>query len=188
MTFGKNLTFAQLTNKKTLQSSSITTGQYIYYATSSYQLSTSSLYSNISFMPRTRNSITDATAEPQQPSSSAIDTSTHNDRSRAVTPPLQLTPPPAHIWVDHNTRPHLFIEEGGKRRLMCFEVEGTVVDYFLQSDSKFGHYITVRLSPEDILSIKNIVRGAPNHSEENFQWPIDNNVAKFKANPDPLLP
>ena len=29
MTFGKNLTFAQLTNKKTLQSSSITTGQYI---------------------------------------------------------------------------------------------------------------------------------------------------------------
>jgi hypothetical protein len=24
--------------------------------------------------------------------------------------------------------------------------------------------------------------------EENFQWPIDNNVAKFEANPDPLQP
>ena len=69
---------------------------------------------------------------------------------------------------------------------MCFEVEGTVVDYFLQGDSKYGHSITVCLSPEDILSIKNIVRGAPNHSEGNFQWPIYNNVAKF--NPDPLQP
>jgi hypothetical protein len=67
---------------------------------------------------------------------------------------------------------------------MCFEVEGTVVDYFLKSDAKYGHYITLRLSPEDILSIKNIVRGAPNYSEENFQWPIDNNVAKFKSNPE----
>jgi hypothetical protein len=71
---------------------------------------------------------------------------------------------------------------------VCFEVEGTVVDYFLQSDTKFNHYISLRLSPEDILSIKNIVRGAPNHSEENFQWPIDDNVVKFKADPDPLQP
>jgi hypothetical protein len=138
-------------------------------------------------MPRRRNSITVATAEPQRPSASAIDTSTHNDRSRPVTPPLQPTPPPAHIWVDHNRRPHPFIEEGGKRRLMCLEVEGTVVDYFLKSDPKYGHYIALHLSPEDILSIKNIVCGAPNHSEENFQWPIHNNIAKFKANPD-LLP
>ena len=67
---------------------------------------------------------------------------------------------------------------------MCFEVEGTVVDYFLKSDAKYGHYITLRLSPEDILSIKNIVHGTPNYSEENFQWPIDNNVAKFKSNPE----
>jgi hypothetical protein len=79
-------------------------------------------------------------------------------------------------------------EEGGKRRLMCFEVEGTVVNYFLRGDSKYGHSITVCLSPEDILSIKNIVRGAPNHSRENFQWPIYNNVAKLKSNPDPLQP
>ena len=79
-------------------------------------------------------------------------------------------------------------EEGGKRRLMCFEVEGTAVDYFLQGDSKYGHSITVCLSPEDILSIKNIVRGAPNHSRENFQWPIYNNVAKFKSNPGPSQP
>ena len=132
-------------------------------------------------MPRRRNSITVATAEFQRPSFSAIDASTG---SRSVMPPLQSTPPPAHIWVDHNRRPHPFIEEGGKRRLMCFEVEGTVVDYFLKSDAKYGHYITLRLSPEDILSIKNIVRGAPNYSEENFQWPIDNNVAKFKSNPE----
>jgi hypothetical protein len=71
---------------------------------------------------------------------------------------------------------------------MCFEVEGTVVDYFLQADSKFGHSISLRLSPEDILLIKNIVRGAPNHSEENFPWPIYNNIAKFKSNPDSLQP
>jgi hypothetical protein len=140
-----------------------------------------------------------ATARSQRQSVSATDTAADNDRSRSVTPPLQTpplqtpplqqsTPPPAYIWIDHNRRPHPFIEEGNKRRLMCFEVEGTVVDYFLKSDSKFGHYITVRLSPEDILSIKNIVRGAPNHSEENFQWPIYNDIAKFKSNPDPLQP
>jgi hypothetical protein len=150
-------------------------------------------------MPRKRNSITVATARSQRQSVSATDTAADNDRSRSVTPPLQTpplqtpplqqsTPPPAYIWIDHNRRPHPFIEEGNKRRLMCFEVEGTVVDYFLKSDSKFGHYITVRLSPEDILSIKNIVRGAPNHSEENFQWPIYNDIAKFKSNPDPLQP
>ena len=138
-------------------------------------------------MPRARNSIAVATVEPERPSSSA-DTSTHNDRSHSVTPPLQSTPPQTHIWVDHNRRLQPFIEEGGKRRLMCFEVEGTVVDYFLQGDSKFGHSITIRLSPEDIVSVKNIVRGAPNHSEENFQWPIHNNIAKFKSNPHPSQP
>ncbi len=136
-------------------------------------------------MPHPRNSITIATAKPQQPSSLAKDTSTHNDRSRSVTLPLQPTPPPAHIWVDHKRRPHPFIEEGGKQRLMCFEVEGTVVDYFLQGDVKYGHYITVHLSPEVILSITNIIHEAPNHSEENFQWPIYNNIAKFKSNPNP---
>ena len=99
------------------------------------------------------------TAESQQPYFSAIDTSTRADRSGAVTPALPSTPPPVHIWADHNRRPHPFIEEGGKRQLMCFEVEGTVVDYLLQSDAKYQHYITLRLSPEDILSIKNIVCG-----------------------------
>ena len=71
---------------------------------------------------------------------------------------------------------------------MCFEVEGTVVDYFLKSDAKYGHYITVRLSPEDVLLIKNIIRGAPNHSEKNFQWSINNNIVKFKSKLDPLQP
>jgi hypothetical protein len=118
-----------------------------------------------------RNSITAViTAESQQPYFSTIGTSTRADRSGAVTPPLQSTPPPVHIWADRNRRPHPFIEEGGKRQLMCFEVKGTVLDYLLQSDAKYWHFITLRLSPEDILSIKNTVRGALNHSEENFQW------------------
>ena len=71
---------------------------------------------------------------------------------------------------------------------MCFDVEGTVVDYFLKTDAKYGHYITVRLSPEDVLLIKDIIRGAPNHSEKKFQWPIINNIAKFKSKLDPLQP
>jgi len=127
MTFERKLTFAQPTDQKTWQWCSIMTVQ-----TSSYQFSTSASYSNVSFMPRRRNSITVAAAESQRPSFSAIDASTDTDGSRSVMPPLQSTPPPAHIWVDHNRRPHPFIEEGGKRRLMCFEVEGTVVDYFLK--------------------------------------------------------
>ena len=71
---------------------------------------------------------------------------------------------------------------------MCFEVEGMVVDYFLKSDAKYGHYITLHLSPEDILSIKNIIRGAPNHSGKKIQWPINNNIAKFKSKLNPLQP
>ena len=63
-----------------------------------------------------------------------------------------------------------------------------MVDYFLKSDAKYGHYITVRLSPEDVLLIKDIIRGAPNHSEKKFQWPIINNIAKFKSKLDPLQP
>ena len=51
---------------------------------------------------------------------------------------------------------------------MCFEVEGTVVNYSLKSDAKYGHYITVRLSLEDVLLIKNIVRRASNHSQKNY--------------------
>ena len=63
-----------------------------------------------------------------------------------------------------------------------------MVDYFLKSDAKYGHYITVPLSPEDVLLIKNIIRGAPNHSGKKIQWPINNNIAKFKSNLNPLQP
>ena len=101
---------------------------------------------------------------------------------------LMPTPLPTSIWADHNGRPHPFVQDENTRRLMCFDVEGTVVDYFLKSDAKYGHYITVRLSPEDVLLIKNIIRGAPNHSEKKIQWPIINNIAKFKSKLDPLQP
>ena len=139
-------------------------------------------------MPRRQNSITVATDQSQRPSSSAIDASTHADKSRSVTPSLQPTPLPAYIWADHNSRPHPFIQDENTWRLMCFEVEGTVVDYFLKSDVRYGHYITIRLSHEDVLLIKNIIRGAPNHSEKKIQWPIINNIAKFKSKLDPLQP
>src|SRR5436190_13314091 len=113
MIFGKNLTFAQLTNQKNF-TVIFNNHRPIYYVTSSYQLLTSASYSNISFMPHRRNSITIATTESQRPSFSAMDPSTDTDRGHSVMPPLQSTPPPAHIWVDHNRQLHPFIEEGGK--------------------------------------------------------------------------
>jgi hypothetical protein len=95
------------------------------------------------------------------------------------------TPLPAYIWADHNGRPHPFVQDENTRRLMCFDVEGTVVDYFLKSDAKYGHYITVRLSPEDVLLIKNIIHGAPNHSDFFFNGLLL--IISLNSNQNPTL-
>ena len=116
----KNLTFVCLPDRNTLQSSSIITVHYnIQHAHINYPHP----YSNISFMTHRQNSITIATAQSQRPSSSAIDASTHADKSHSVTPSLQQTPLPPYIWADHNSRPHPFIQDENTWRLMCFEVE-----------------------------------------------------------------
>ena len=123
--------------------------------------------SAISVLPRPLSPLIDPPSTPSCPQ-----TPTSNDHS------IQ--------WIYRDRRPHPFITEISSTtgvevtKLKAFEVNGLVVDFYLRADA-YAHTIRLQLSPNDIESIKTIIRTAPNHLESNYRWPFNGPIAKFTS-------
>ena len=109
--------------------------------------------------------------------------------SQSLAPSSHMLTPPASVdssfeWIIKNRRTHPFStklcsKDGLEvKKLKVFEVEGVVEDFYLRADA-FAHSIQVRLLTSDIDYIKTIIRTAPGHVEGGYQWPFENQIAKF---------
>jgi len=121
--------------------------------------------SAISVLPHPLSSLIDPSSTPSGPQ-----TASSNDHS------IQ--------WIYRDRRPHPFTTEISSTtgvevtKLKAFEVNGLVVDFYLRADA-YAHTIRLQLSPNDIESIKTIIRTAPNHLDSNYRWPFERTIAKF---------
>ncbi len=106
--------------------------------------------------------------------------------SRTATPSTLSPADLSFEWIDKNRRPHAFstelsMENGLEiKKLKCFEVEGIVIDCYLE-ERAHAHTIQVQLDSADMDHIKSIVRTAPHHVEAGYRWPFSGNVAKFMS-------
>ena len=127
-------------------------------------------------MTRRQNSITVATAQSQRPSSSAIDASTHADTSAGL-----------HLgWPQRSTTS------------IRTRWKYTAIDVFWRWRNSGRLLLEKRCEIRTLHHRPPIPWRCPINKEYHswgtkpfrffFQWPIINNIAKFKSKPDPLQP